>query len=126
MKRILFLLACFFTVSCFSNTDSHFGPKSCPQAPPVSEVNFCSQFKAIASCHCQADGGLPAGMCSDMNVIYDRMIATFKTQQSACEWQHKNSVPYRAEVSECMDDWDCYRTGNYRLGKCSTLWNKCI
>jgi len=121
MKRILALSALFLSFSCFSSTY----PTSCDQAPPVTNNNFCPIFKTIAQCHCQADGKLPAGMCVDMNVIYSRMIDKFKSQKTACEWQHTYGVPYRAEVQECMDDWDCYRLGGNHNGLCSGTGNKC-
>ena len=76
----------------------------CPHADPISSPNFCASFKSIAECHCIASG-LPAGMCKDMNAIYNRMLSVFGSQQKACDYQKDVSA------QECMDDWNCYRLG---------------
>jgi hypothetical protein len=116
MKRILAFSALFLSFSCFSNNF----PTSCDQAPTVDKENFCSAFKPIAQCHCQADGHLPPGMCVDMNFIYSTMITKFGSQYEACKWQSIYGVPYKAEIQECMDDWDCYRLGSDSKGICRT------
>ena len=79
-------------------------PANCPHADPVTSSNFCTSFKSVAECHCIVSG-LPQGMCKDMNAIYNRMLSVFGSQQKACEYQKDVST------QECMDDWNCYRSG---------------
>lgn len=91
---------------------------SCGQVD-TTDPSFCTKFKAIAVCHCSAS--LPAGMCQDMNTLYSRMIAMFRTQQRACEYQKDTTA------QDCMDAWNCYRQGgrNSRGGLCSATGNAC-
>ena len=84
-----------------------FIPKThqhCPQALPTSDPSFCPSFKSIGECHCTASG-LPAGMCKDMNSIFNRMISVFGSIKRACEYQKDTSTQM------CIDDWNCYRSG---------------
>ncbi|MDA8561877.1 hypothetical protein N9L02_02045 [Gammaproteobacteria bacterium] len=117
MKKIFALFMFIISFSCFA---SDLPLLACPKSPPTNSPSFCDQFKAVASCHCQADGHLPASLCADMNVIYKRMLLVFKTQASACRWQEKNGSPSRTTSAQCMKDWDCYRLG---AGAC---YSKCI
>lgn len=108
MKKILTLIFLTLSFSCFASTSPML---ACAKSPSTTSPEFCKQFKAIASCHCQADGHLPASLCSDVSKIYDRMIAAFRTQDAACHWQEKNGSPERTSYDQCMKDWDCYRLG---------------
>jgi hypothetical protein len=110
MIRIFILFAYFFSFSCFGFV-APSAPQSapqlalgCPMAFPTNDPRFCPSFQAAATCRCIAQG-VPQGMCKDTNVIYDRMIAMFKTVERACNFQH-DTTP-----QECMDDWSCYRKG---------------
>ena len=82
---------------------------ACSKALPTDNLKFCASFKTVATCYCTSSG-LPAGMCQDMNALYNRMIGVFGTLQKACQYQKYTSV------QDCMDNWNCYRFG----GKDST------
>ncbi len=94
IKRILMSVPFFLSTSIFA----------CASALPTDDVNFCSSFRTVASCYCSSSG-IPAGMCQDMNSLYNRMIAAFGTLQKACEFQR------HASTQDCMDNWNCYRYG---------------
>ena len=94
IKRIIVVLMYFFSMSAFS----------CSNALPTNDVNFCPSFKSVATCYCTSSG-LPAGMCQDMNALYNRMISVFGTLRKACEYQHYTST------QDCIDNWNCYRLG---------------
>lgn len=119
MKKIIALLLCALSIPSFATTDiitpfvsPSSAPTECAEAPPTTDPTFCTKFKSIAKCHCMADGGLPAGMCQDMNTIYNRMIAAFGTQDKACHWQAESGSEIREkDPSLCVADWDCYRKG---------------
>ncbi len=93
---------------------------ACPYAQPNSAPGFCASFKTAAQCHCQASG-LPASMCTNMQLIYSRMISVFGSVQRACAYQSDTSV------QECIDDWSCYRSGglNSQQQLCSGTGQAC-
>lgn len=103
MKKIItFLMCSTLSFSCFAD---------CAEAPPTSDPTFCPTFKAIAKCHCLADSGntIPEKQCEDMNIVYSRMVATFGSQERACQWQEKSGSEIRVKYQICMDDWNYYR-----------------
>lgn len=77
---------------------------ACDFAVPTDNPNFCPSFKAVAICHCTTSG-LPAGICQDVNALYNRMLAVFGSLKRACEYQ-KFTTP-----QDCMDNWNCYLKG---------------
>lgn len=98
IKKIVFLFSCLFSMSCFAlNT-------ACPQAEDTSSTNFCKSFKDVAKCHCM-DSGMGDKVCSSMFLIYNAMIAKYKTVERACEIQKHTTKQI------CLDDWKCYREG---------------
>jgi len=98
IKRINFLSMCMFCI--FLSSVSY---ASCPPATPNNSSGFCSSFKISAQCHCSAS--LPAGMCTDMKSLYDRMISMFGSLSRACAYQRETSA------QNCIDAWNCYRLG---------------
>ncbi|RUR05419.1 hypothetical protein [Legionella sp. km772] len=95
-------------------------PSTCPKALPTNNAGFCASFKVAAVCHCTTSG-LPAGMCQDMNALYNRMIGLFGSVQKACQYQKDTTT------QNCIDSWSCYRSGGKdsqgRL--CSSTGNSC-
>jgi hypothetical protein len=77
---------------------------ACERALPVDHPQFCLSFKSVASCHCTTSG-LPYGMCQDVHMLYNRMIAVFKTLEKACQYQQHTSP------QDCMNNWNCYLKG---------------
>ena len=96
------------------------GFSACPTATPTDSAAFCSSFKTAAECHCTSSG-LPKGMCTNMGLLYSRMISTFGTVQRACQFQHDTST----EI--CIDDWNCYRQGGLNKDNqlCSSTGSAC-
>jgi hypothetical protein len=115
IKSIIFILLSLFSFSCFAAT-----PATCSQALPTNNPGFCASFKSVAECHCTASG-LPRGMCTNMSLLYDRMISIFGSIQKACEYQHDT------DTQTCVDDWNCYRSGgNDSHGRqCSSTGKAC-
>lgn len=107
MKKIIGLFVLCFSVSSFAATSQ---AEYCVKADRTTG-DFCATFTQGAQCHCREDGHLPGQLCTDMNLIYERMVKTFKTQQRACDWQAANAVPERTTSKDCMDDWNCFRNG---------------
>ena len=93
IKNVLAVFIYFFSVASFA----------CTNALPTDNPNFCSSFKTAAACYCALS--IPAPMCQDMNVIYNRMIAYFGTLQAACQFQKHTTT------QDCIDNWNCYRQG---------------
>ena len=114
IKKIIALSVYLFSASTFAALTA------CPSAVSSSEPGFCSSFKLAAQCHC-TNSGLPVGMCTNMQVLYSRMISTFGSVQRACEFQHDTST------QNCVDDWSCYQNGgiNSQGGLCSSTGNAC-
>ena len=77
---------------------------ACSTALPTDDINFCSSFKAVATCYCTSSG-LPSSMCQDMNALYYRMIGVFGSLQSACAYQGYTSA------QDCINNWSCYLYG---------------
>lgn len=93
---------------------------ACTNAQPTDSVNFCSTFKAAATCYCSASG-LPASMCQNMKMLNARMIIVFGSLQKACEYQHYTSA------QDCINNWNCYLQGGIDSnGKlCSSTQRPC-
>lgn len=114
MKKLFILLFSFIGLSVFVATTqatqslSSITEKAllarCEHAVPVSNPSFCNSFKSVAYCHCHDEHGMPPAACSDMNRIYEIMIATYHSLQGACSAQHDSSQ------QECIDDWNFYRS----------------
>lgn len=94
----------FIVIGCLLTISSFCLASSCPRATPTNQPEFCSSFKTAAKCHCTSSG-LPAGMCSNMKLLYTRMLSAFGSVQRACEFQRDVSP------QECVDNWNCYRNG---------------
>lgn len=113
MKKFIIFIACFLSFSCFASSDNTLKsscqlgkPCPCAQAVPTETAGFCASFASIAQCHCSVCHGLPSGMCTNMETVYTRMIAAYKSVSAACLAQ-KDIV----DPAVCMDDWKCYRDG---------------
>ena len=78
--------------------------QACPLALNPTDANFCASFQSVAQCHCVAHG-LPARLCNDMNVIYQRMLIVYGSLEQACLHQSDTSA------QNCIDSWNCYRHG---------------
>jgi hypothetical protein len=94
---------------------------SCPQALAIDDPGFCQSFSQVAQCHCQSSG-LPARMCSNVQLVYQRMISTFGSVERACKYQKDTSYDI------CMQDWQCYLNGGSRAdgALCSQTGQACI
>ena len=77
---------------------------ACPKVSAYDTPEFCGMFESIARCHCQASG-LSAKMCSNVPLIYSRMLSTFGSIERACRFQ-KDTTP-----QNCIDAWQCYLKG---------------
>ena len=94
MKQFLIILMSLASFQMFA----------CTNALPTDDSNFCSSFKAVATCYCTSSG-LPSSMCQDMNALYYRMIGVFGSLQSACAYQGYTSA------QDCINNWSCYLYG---------------
>ena len=105
------------SVLCFLFSFSTF---SCSSALPSNDPGFCQSFHVAAECYCVASG-LPKKMCSNMNLLFQRMIGTLGSIENACRFQHNTSF------QECVDDWNCYRFGgtNSQGELCSSTGAPC-
>ena len=110
LQKVFLTILCLFSLSSFA----------CPKAQATNDINFCSSFKAAATCYCTSSG-LPSGMCQDMNLLYYRMLSVFGTLQKACAYQSYTTV------QDCIDNWNCYlRGGIDSTGKsCSATQRAC-
>ncbi|MDF1677094.1 MAG: hypothetical protein P1U32_00155 [Legionellaceae bacterium] len=97
MKRFLLFAIAFFFSSVLSAA-------ACPTAAPTDSPKFCASFQTAARCHCTA-GGLPTAMCSNVRLLYQRLLVTFGTLEKTCEFQHDTTK------ENCMDSWKCYLNG---------------
>jgi len=134
VSRILVLLLCFISLSCFASPAADLSASSdlrrgCPQAPATTSGDFCGGFKTSAYCHC-IEKGMDASVCDDMNQVYDAMMAYFRDSPEgalagACSYgeAQEDGVPKQV----CMDDWNCYRNGgaNSQGGLCSSTGQTC-
>lgn len=93
---------------------------SCPHAVPTHCAKFCETFRNAAKCHCTSSG-LPQGMCSDVKLLYKRLITTFGTLERTCEFQRDTTK------ENCIDSWHCYLNGGVNTdGKpCNDNGNPC-
>lgn len=94
---------------------------ACPPALPSNAPGFCSSFKMSAECYCTASG-LPRGMCTNMDLLYNRMVSTFGSLNKACEFQRDTPV------QTCVDAWNCYRQGgqNSKHELCNSTGRSCL
>lgn len=114
MKKIITLVLALVSFTSFSMTSS------CPAALPTTAPDFCSSFVTAATCYCA--NNLPKKMCSNINQVYDRMIALFGTIERACKFQTETST------QTCIDDWHCYLKGGQdsQGGLCSGVGKACV
>ncbi len=120
MKRFLLASLSLISASCFA-----FAPQfmACPQAVSTADPGFCASFKSVAQCQC-VSRGLPAGMCQDMSQLYSRMVGMFGSVEKACEYQASTS--HDTTKQQCIDDWNCYRSGGSNAsGLCSSTGHAC-
>ena len=112
IKRICFFVV-LFTLSSVSI--------ACPRATPTNSPNFCPTFRIAAQCHCK-ESGLPAGMCKNLTLLYQRLISVFGGLDKACEFQHDTTK------EDCMDSWNCYLHGgkNATGNLCSGTGRACL
>ena len=102
MKKILMFFVLLLTsFSCFAE---------CDYAPPTTDPAFCEGFRKSAICHCtvEAPKGTP---CTNIGLLYQLIIAKFKTQDAACQYAAKNASPKRPTAEQCNREWNCYRLG---------------
>jgi hypothetical protein len=113
IKKITILLTCFSSISCFAIS-------SCPPAASTASPGFCTSFAKSAICYCTLTG-LPGGMCSNLGILYGRMIGMFGSLANACAHQHDTTQ------QNCIDSWNCYRYGgtNSQGQLCSSLGKAC-
>jgi hypothetical protein len=112
IKKFFISSVCF--LSFLSFVSSSFG-----LGLPTDNPAFCASFQSEAKQHCMSSG-LPSSLCNNMNFIYDSMVARFKSQQKACEYQKETST------KDCMDAWDCYRLGHDGQGRlCNSAGKPC-
>jgi hypothetical protein len=112
MQRILFLFVGLFFSSLLM--------ASCPRAAPTHSPQFCATFKVAAQCHCSASG-LPPMMCSNVRLLYQRLMATFGSLEKTCAFQRDTTK------EDCMDSWKCYLNGGTNVeGKlCNSTGRSC-
>ncbi len=93
---------------------------ACTNALPTNNAGFCSSFKTAATCYCTSSS-FPAGMCQDMEALYNRMMGVFGSLEKACAFQ-KYTDP-----QDCIDNWNCYRKGGHDSQKrlCSATGKSC-
>lgn len=102
MSLIKSCLRKIILLGCFLSPISYAG--SCPQAVAIDDPGFCQSFAQVAQCHCQSSG-LPARMCNNVQLVYQRMISTFGSIERACNYQKDTSY------QNCIADWKCYLSG---------------
>ena len=109
----IFCIGALFTSIAYAN--------SCPQAVAVDDPGFCQSFSQVAQCHCQSSG-LPARMCSNIQLVYQRMVSTFGSVERACKYQRDTSY------ENCMQDWACYLNGGSTAdgALCSQTGQACV
>jgi hypothetical protein len=105
-------LLCFFFSSVLTAT--------CPRASGTETPKFCASFKVAAQCHCQASG-LPSMMCSNVRLLYQRLMLTFGTIEKTCAFQRDTTT------EDCIDAWHCYLNGgkNMRGKLCNSTGRSC-
>lgn len=115
IKKIMTSFVCIAAVTFFSTAQA-----SCPIATATNSPAFCDSFKTAAQCHCTSSG-LPRGMCTNMESLYNRMTSMLGSLRKACEYQHDTTT------QNCIDSWNCYRHGgmNSQNELCSGTGSAC-
>ncbi len=112
MQRIfVFFVTCFFSSILIA---------ACPTAAPTDSSEFCASFKVAAQCHCSASG-LPEVMCTNVRLLYQRLMVTFGTLEKTCAFQHDTTT------ENCIDSWKCYLNGgkNFAGHLCNSTGRSC-
>lgn len=120
IKKIGAVFLFFFSACTFAAPLSLIPNLACHKAEPTNSSTFCPSFKVAATCYCK-ESGLPAGMCQNMRVLYNRMMSVFGTIQAACKYQRYTSA------QDCIDNWLCYMNGGVdsQNRRCSGTGKKC-
>lgn len=74
-----------------------------PGSPSFNQATFCSQFAAIAYCHCSEK--YSSDQCHRMKVkgIYDAMLVIYHTIDTACKGGQKD-----VDQATCLQQWARY------------------
>jgi hypothetical protein len=112
MKRIFLWVVCFFFSSVLI--------AACPRATSTDSSSFCPSFKEAAKCHCTASG-LPTMMCTNVRLLFQRLMVTFGSLERTCEFQRDTTK------EDCMDSWKCYLNGgkNMQGQLCNSTGRSC-
>jgi hypothetical protein len=105
MKKLLSLLLCIVSISCFASTTPISQAAVCPHALPTTNPGFCDSFKSVAYCHCRVEHGMPPSFCTMDNLV-DQMIKLYGSIWKACSPQAQRDVPQQ----ECFDSWTYYNS----------------
>ena len=121
-KKLTYLLMYLLCYSIYatSSTSILSSAINCTHALASNDPGFCISFRIAAQCHCTS-AGLPIGMCTNMKLLFQRMVSTFGTVRRACEFQKYTST------QNCIDNWNCYNNGgnNSAHQLCNSTGNVC-
>lgn len=120
IRKLILGLMCLLSISAFATPINIAAPSKCGFALPIDHPSFCASFKEKATCYCK-ETGLPEFFCTDMNALYNRMVAVYGTLEKACSNQTHTSS------KDCVNNWNCYRKGGIQDGKsCSSTQKACV
>jgi hypothetical protein len=100
MKKFVVGVICFFCTSVLI--------AGCPKAAGTNTPQFCATFKTAAQCHCTASG-LPQALCTNVRLLYQRLIITFGTIEKTCAFQRDTTK------ENCIESWKCYLNGGKNM-----------
>lgn len=127
MKRSILFGICAFFIGLFSTTtfagvfpvSTAETTASCGLVHSYTDPQFCSEFKTVTLCYC--DAKFPSKLwpvfCPSVTKVYSQAIALYKTLPRMCQQAVNNGQS--SSVPECENQWTCAMTGKtYTGGAC--------
>lgn len=118
MKRMILLGICTFFAAlfCVSASASVFpintgAGSSCGLVNSYTDAQFCSEFKTVTLCYCDAQfpSKLWPAFCPSVSKIYSEAMGTYGSLQAVC--QHAVNNHQSSGMTECENQWSCAMTG---------------
>lgn len=80
---------------------------ACGLVPSYKDANFCSEFKTVTQCYCDArfPSKLQPVFCPSVAKIYSQAIALYHTLDRLCEVAVRSGQS--SGVIECENQWSC-------------------
>lgn len=115
LMSFLFSLSSFAVTNLFPVSSIQMG-NSCGLVHSYTDPQFCSEFKTVTLCYCDAKfpTKLQPLFCPSVSKVYSQAMALYKTLARVCQMAVNNGQS--TSLAECENQWSCVMTGKTAAG----------